>query len=436
VSASPEGRTAERSPRRIAAEIVRRVTEEGAYSNLAVRAALRHSSLDLRDRGLVAELAYGTIRRLLTLDWVLSRHTRRPLGGATAWSRTLLRVGAYQLLFTRVPDHAAIATTVEMAAEHERGFVNAVLRAVASERPGWPDGDDDSAISIRTGLAPWAVRELRKVVGSEVEEAARAIGDRAALSVRTNTCRVEVDQLMRAFEVAGRDVRRGAIEPHSLTVAPGDPAELPGYSEGWFSVQDEASSFVVRALDPQAGERVLDACAGPGGKAGHIACLVGAGLTVAADASHTRARLARDEARRLGVRELALAQDGRRPALKGSFDRILVDAPCSGLGAARRRPELLWRVGPHDLSALARLQVAILAGVAELLKPGGTLVYAVCTFPRAETDAVCDAIVRHRRDLEPEPMEGPDGPRERLRLWPHRHGTDAMFIAAFRRRSG
>ncbi len=156
-------------------------------------------------------------------------------------------------------------------------------------------------------------------------------------------------------------------------------------------------------------------------------------MLVAADARPARAQLVTRTLERLGVRGLVLAQDARAPAVRGPFDRILVDAPCSGIGSARHRPELLWRFRRDELSALARLQVAIVAGVADLLRPGGRLVYSVCTFPRAETDAACDAIVRHRPDLEPLELPGPDGPSTRIRLWPHRHGCDAMFVAGFRR---
>jgi 16S rRNA (cytosine967-C5)-methyltransferase len=139
---------------------------------------------------------------------------------------------------------------------------------------------------------------------------------------------------------------------------------------------------------------------------------------------------------RLGLRGLVLVQDGRRPAVDGTFDRILVDAPCSGIGSARRRPELLWRFRRDELSALARLQVAIVVAAADLLRPGGRLVYSVCTFPRAETDAACDAIARRRPDLRPLDLSGPDGPAARVRLWPHRHGADAMFVAGFYRVAG
>jgi 16S rRNA (cytosine967-C5)-methyltransferase len=156
-------------------------------------------------------------------------------------------------------------------------------------------------------------------------------------------------------------------------------------------------------------------------------------VVVAADLAPARTSLIVESLARLGERAAVLAADARAPAVDGSFDRILVDAPCSGIGSARRRPELLWRVPSSALSQLARLQVSIVTASAELLRPGGRLVYSVCTFPRAETDAACDAIVRHRPDLVPVATDGPDGTAFRHRLWPHRHGTDGMFVAAFER---
>ena len=229
--------------------------------------------------------------------------------------------------------------------------------------------------------------------------------------------------------------QRGRIHPDSLLLEAGAPTALPGFAAGRFAVQDQASSFVVRVLDPRPGERVLDACAGPGGKTAHAACLVEpGGAVVAGDVALARVGLVRQAAARLGVGAFVLVQDGRRPAVGGPFDRILVDAPCSGIGSARRRPELLWRPRRDELSGLARLQVGITSAVAELLSPGGRLVYSVCTFPRAETDAACDALLRRRPELEPLALPGPDGLAERIRLWPHRHGCDAMFVAGFRRK--
>jgi 16S rRNA (cytosine967-C5)-methyltransferase len=191
---------------------------------------------------------------------------------------------------------------------------------------------------------------------------------------------------------------------------------------------------VARALGARPGDRVLDACAGPGGKATAIACAVQPGGSVfAADLHPRRVALVRANAGRLGVPVEVLAQDAERPALRGPFDRVLVDAPCSGIGSARRRPELLWRPRKEELSQLARRQVAIASSVAALLRPGGRLVYAVCTFPRAETDAAADAIRRHRPDLLPVRIQGPEGRAERVRLWPHRHASDGMFVAVFER---
>ncbi|GBC86546.1 Ribosomal RNA small subunit methyltransferase B [bacterium HR12] len=418
----------------MALEVVRRVAEEGAYSNLALRAALARTGLTGREAALATELAYGTIRHLPALDRALAPLLNRPLAEAPAEARAALRLGAYQLLRTRIPAHAAVSETVGLVSARRRGLVNAVLRRLAASPPEAPAGEGDEAISARSGLAPWAVAELRALLPSEeVEAAALALAAPARVGLRANRCRASPEAVEEALRAAGVGVERSPLHPDCLLLEHGAPAELPGFAEGWFAVQDPASVLVVAALDPRAGERVLDACAGPGGKTGHVACLVGpAGLVVAADVAPSRARLVVRTCERLGVRAAVLVQDGRRPALRAGFDRALVDAPCSGLGAARRRPELLWRAEPAELPRLADLQVGILAATAELLAPGGRLVYSVCTFPRAETDGVCDALLERRPELAPEPVPGPDGSAERLRLWPHRHGCDGMFIAAFR----
>jgi 16S rRNA (cytosine967-C5)-methyltransferase len=424
--------TARPSARAVALDVIRRVTEQGAYSNLTLAGALQRSDLSARDRALASELSYGTIRRRGSIDWLLAPLLDRPLADARPSGLALLRLGAYQIVFTRIPAHAAVSETVALAHPKERGFVNAVLRRVASSVPEWPEGQADADISVRTGLSQWAVGELRRYAGDAVEDAAEALAQRAPVTLRTNTCRSSVEDLESALAEARVRTIRGDLHSSSLLLESGAPVDLPGFREGWFAVQDQASSFVVDALDPQPGDRVLDVCAGPGGKAAHIACLVGAqGRLVAGDVAVQRARLVTGTADRLGVRALVLAQDGRRPAVRAGFDRVLVDAPCSGIGSARRRPELLWRAEKRDLSGLARLQVAIATAAAELLRPGGRLVYSVCTFPRAETDAVCDALLRRVPALEPIELEGPDGPDERIRLWPHLHGTDAMFLAGF-----
>jgi 16S rRNA (cytosine967-C5)-methyltransferase len=423
------------SARSIALAVILRVTEHGGYSNLALRSALGGAGLHQADRDLATELTYGTLRRKLSLDWAIERESDRPVRAMTPRARALLRLGAYQLLFTRVPAHAAVSETVHLAGHGEKGFVNAVLRKLSAAPPEWPSGGADADVAVRTGLAPWAVSELRRIVGApDVEAAASALSERPPVCIRTNPCRTTTDRLEAALRRAGLDPRRGGVHDGSLLIEGAAPSSLPGFDDGWFAVQDQASAFVVDALDPHPGEWVLDACAGPGGKAADIACRVAdGGRLVAADVSATRSGLVRRTLGRLGVDGMVLAQDARNPAVRGRFDRVLVDAPCSGIGSARRRPELLWRPSSRDLSRLARLQVSIASAAADLLRPGGRLVYSVCTFPRAETDAACDALLSKRPDLEPASVEGPAGAAPRVRLWPHRDGTDAMFVAAFRR---
>jgi 16S rRNA (cytosine967-C5)-methyltransferase len=423
--------------RSVALEAIRRVTDEGAYSTIVVPGALRRSRLDSRDRAFATELAFGTIRHMLPIDRALDSVASRPVSRMSPIARTVLRLGAYQVLFADVAPHAAVGETVGLAGDRERGFVNAVLRRLVRDPPASPEGTSEADVSIRTGLSPWAVRELGRLLpAQEVEPAARAFASEAQLCVRANIAVIDVGEFRDALVRAAAEPVPAPLDPTCFLLKGGDPRELPGYADGWFAVQDQASAFVVGALDPRPGDRVLDACAAPGGKTTYAPALVGeAGLVVGADLHPGRAGLIRRGADRLRVHPLVLAQDSTTPALRGPFDRILVDAPCSGLGSARRRPELLWRNDKSDLSQLARRQVAIVSSVADLLEPGGRLVYSVCTFPRAETDAAADAIVRHRPDLVPVAVGGPEGPAERIRLWPHRHGSDGMFVAAFTKRA-
>jgi 16S rRNA (cytosine967-C5)-methyltransferase len=434
MNARPSGRPS--TARAVALEAVRRVVDEGAYSNRVIPALLERSGLDRRDRAFAAELAYGTLRRLVPIDHAIEARANRPIARISTTARHAIRLGAYQLLFAAVAPHAAVGETVGLTNARERGFANAVLRRIAEKPPAPPTGDEDADVAVRTGLAPWAIRELRHLVGNDTERAAAALAERGPLCVRVNTC------------VGDRDAFRGALADAEIGSSPanldldcflidgGDPRSIPGWTDGRFAVQDQASAFVVRTLDLRPGERVLDACAAPGGKAVFAACLTEpGGLVVATDVRPGRLGLVASQARRLRVHTALVAMDATTPALRGPFDRVLVDAPCSGIGSARRRPELLWKVPRDGLSTLARRQVAIASATAELLRPGGRLVYSVCTFPRAETDAACDAILRHRPELRPIPTSGPDGPALRHRLWPHVHGSDGMFVAAFERGS-
>ena len=422
--------------RSVALEAIRRVIEERAYSNLLVPALLGRSGLDGRDRAFAAELAYGTIRRRIPLDHAIEARASRPIARMTPGARNAIRLGGYQLAYTQVPAHAAVGESVELVGPRERGFVNAVLRRLAADPPPAPEGDDDDAVSLRTGLASWAVRELRVVLGEEPEAAAAALAEHGGLCIRANSPRVGVGSLVGALRDDGRDPRPSSLDPDCVLLDGGDPTTLPGFREGWFAIQDHASAFVVRVLDPRPGERIADVCAAPGGKTLHAAGLVSAsGAVVAADRSERRVGLIRREARRLHLAPWLVVHDATQPALAAGFDRVLVDAPCSGIGSARHRPELLWRVDAERLTTFAGRQLRLVEAAADLVRPGGRLVYSVCTFPRAETEAVCDALLRVRGDLRPLATAGPEGTSERHRLWPHRHGSDGMFVAAFSRSS-
>jgi len=422
--------------RSVALDAIGRVIDDGAYSNRLLPSLLARSGLETRDRAFAMELTFGTLRRRLPLDAAIASASSRPIERITTTARNALRLGAYQLLDAGVAPHAAVSATVDLVPVRERGFVNAVLRRLASAPPSPPPGTDAEAIAVRTGLTSWAVEELDALVGPEAEDAAAALATKATLSLRVRGGAQGVAESLAALRGAGLDPVVGTVDPDCIVLRGGEPRLLPGFDEGRWTVQDQASAFVVRVLDPQRGDRAYDACAAPGGKALHAAELVGPeGRVLAADRSENRVGLIAAAGDRLRLHPWLLVHDAATPAALGPFDRVLVDAPCSGVGSARRRPELLWRVPKRRLSALAALQLAIVGAAVDAVRPGGRLVYAVCTFTRAETDAVCDALVRRRPDLEPIETDGPDGRTARHRLWPHRHGCDAMFVAAFRRAS-
>jgi 16S rRNA (cytosine967-C5)-methyltransferase len=425
------------SARSIALEVVGRVIDDHAYSNRLLPALLARSGLEARDRAFATELTFGTLRRRLRLDAAISAVANRPVERITpAVARHAIRLGAYQLVEAGVAPHAAVSATVDLVPGRPRGFVNAVLRRLAAGAPAPPTGDGAEAVSVRTGLARWAVEELDTLLGGEHEAAAAALGSQAPLSIRVTGGAANAPEVLALLERAGVDATLGGVHPACILVARGDPRRLSGFDEGRWSVQDQASAFVGSVLAPRPGDRVYDACAAPGGKTLHASEAVGTeGLVVAADVSVARLGLVATAARRVHVEPRLVAQDATAPSVRGPFDRVLVDAPCSGIGSARRRPELLWRVDRERLTALAARQLSILSASAALVGAGGRLVYAVCTFPRSETDAVCDAFLRAAGGFAPIETDGPDGPSARHRLWPHRHGSDGMFVAAFERES-
>jgi 16S rRNA (cytosine967-C5)-methyltransferase len=371
--------------RRVAADLLRRIDEGGAYANLVVPSTLDDSQLEARDRRLVTELVYGATRMRRACDYLVDRFLLRPVEPAV---RAVLRLGAYQLHFMGVPPHAAVDATVAIAPKRARGLVNAVLRRVV-EAPVGPDAWPDDA--TRLSYPDWIVDRLTDDLGP---------GDGLA-----------------ALEEMNR------------------PARPTTRADGY--VQDLASQWVAEMVEAEPGERVADLCAAPGGKATGIARNVGNGLVVAADVHPTRTALLADNVRRLGLAgavAVVRADATHPPVPKNRFDRVLVDAPCSGLGTLRRRPDARWRVEPGGVERLAALQCELIDAAVGLLCPGGTLVYSVCTLTSAETTGVDDEVASRRPELEP--VKPPEAPWSRwgrgALLLPQAAGTDGMALFRYR----
>jgi 16S rRNA (cytosine967-C5)-methyltransferase len=422
--------------RSIARDVLVRV-EDGAYSNLVLPAMLRRSTLSLRDRAFTTNLVYGTLRRRRRLDALIDEYGRRKIDDLDPPVRAVLRLATAQLL-DGVPAHAAVSASVDTAPPRSRGYVNAVLRAMTAAGPPWPE---PAAEAVALSYPDWVVARLYDDLGAVDGRAALvAQNEPGAVTLRPNPRRSEADALVRELEAAGLTVERGALLPDALVVrGSGDPATLSAVADGRATPQDQASQAVVAVLGPDPGDRVLEVAAAPGGKATACAERVGdTGLVVAADIDPGRLRLVVDAQRRLGLDHLhAVVADGRQlPVRAGTFDRVLVDAPCSGLGVLRRRAEARWRVEEASIPGLADLQVALVLAAAAAVRAGGVLIYSVCTMTTAETVRVAERV---REALGPdfEPLPAPGAPwrpaADGALLLPQDARTDGMFLLALRR---
>src|SRR4051812_7342563 len=432
------------TPRRTALEALLRV-EQGAFAHILVPEMLRQRHYEARDRGLVTELVYGTVRMRRAVDHLLAGVSSRPIEELDDRVRAALRLGAYQLLLG-IPAHAAVGETVNLVGARARGFVNGVLRALARIGPAWPlpTGRDAASIAIRTSHPDWIVDMLIDEFGIDDAVATLELDDEPPpVTLRVNRMRATPEEVAVELRGAGLEVRRGLLDPDALLVRhSGDLAVLPIVRDGRASPQDQSSQAVVARLDPQPGDRVLDLASAPGGKATAAAeRMDGRGIVVAADLHPGRVRTVMRAAERLRLGDMIapLLADGARPPVRDdAFDRVLLDAPCSGLGVLRRRPDARWRVQPGDVDDLATLQRTLLAAAARTVKPGGRLVYAVCTLTRAETVDVDDWAARELPELVAiDPAGAPWRPHGRgALLLPSDARSDGMFVAVYERRAG
>ncbi len=439
-------------PRRAALDVLRAVSRQDAYANLALPALLRERGITGRDAAFATELTYGTCRARGLLDAVIAAAAGRTIDQVDEGLRDPLRLGAYQLLRTRVEPHAALSTTVDAVAvefdQGRAGFVNAVLRTISRrDEADWveelapPESDRIGRLAFATAHPRWIAQSFSDALGpagTELAEVLASDEERPLVHLAARPGRIDAEALA---EAVGGTV--GRYSPFAVYLPGGDPGRLEAVRDGLAQVQDEGSQLIARAttLAPLQGadEQWLDLCAGPGGKTallGALAAQRGAHVTAVEVAPH-RAELVASATKSLPV--TVVTADGRESDLAAaSFDRVLVDAPCTGLGALRRRPEARWRRQSGDIPALVKLQRELLASAIQLTRPGGVIVYSTCSPHLAETvGVVSDAVRRYAVSAEDARAVFPGvdglGDADAVQLWPHRHGTDAMFTALLRK---
>ena len=427
--------------RSLALAVLEDVLMNQAYSNIALNKHLKGSQLSVADKGLVTEIVYGTVARKLTLEWYLS-HFIEDRDKLDNWLYILLLLSAYQLRYLdKIPNHAVVNEAVELAKARKKGsekLVNAVLRRILRE--GWPDIDSikrkNKRDSIAYSLPVWIVSKLKEEYG---EERAQAIFK--SLLVR-NKASIRVTDLSRKEEIkAVLEANDSPLSPSSLVKEQGHFAGHDLFSEGAITIQDESSQLVAPTLDLQGHEQVLDACAAPGGKTAHMASYLTSGKVTALDLYDHKLDLIQENAERLGVADRVQTQklDARKVHEffeKDSFDKILVDAPCSGIGLLRRKPDIKYNKETADFTSLQEIQLEILGSVCQTLRKGGIITYSTCTIVSEENFKVVQAFLESHPEFEQVKLEHEckdilkDGC---ILITPELYGSDGFFISQFRK---
>ena len=447
-----------KTPRHIAVEILNRVEEQGAFAEPLLDAALsRAHQMNIHDRSLITRIVYGTLRMRGRLDWIIDHLYKGDFLSMDVSIKNILRAGLYQLLFTdRIPDFAVVDEAVEITKKTNpagSGLVNAILRNAIRKRDriAYPDIQEDPAyhISVFHSHPLWMVRKWIGTFG--VEETAmlcKANNEIPLVALRVNILKINREKLIDECSRQGMEVKATSFSPDGLIIS--HPAmsvrEMAFYKGGHFQIQDEASQLISRLVDPKPGENVLDVCAGTGGKTTHLAAIMNnRGRITALDIGEKKITALRKNAGRLGATnidtQIGDAREMPGESFYGSFDRILVDAPCTGLGTLRRNPEIKWRTTEGDPKKFSVLQKAILASAARYLKKGGSLIYSTCTITTEENEEVVADFMAHHRDFIC--IHPPDAinsflvdDRGYFRSYPHKHGIDGFFGAVLVKKNG
>ncbi|NJP36406.1 16S rRNA (cytosine(967)-C(5))-methyltransferase RsmB [Alkalicoccus luteus] len=439
---------AEAPVREAALDALLRIEKNQAYSNLLLDEVLKKHKLSDRDSGLLTQIVYGTLQHQRLLENTLAAYSNRPPEKLSAWMRQLLLLSLFQLKFLdRVPDHAVVNEAVNIAAKRGHkgisGMVNGILRSVI--RKGFAPietADPLQKTAIETSHPDWMINRWTRQYGAETAaEIATHNNTPPVTSIRVNTALATPEAVRFALEEDGLSIAASPLFPYALRVSGGNAAVTEAFKKGWFSIQDEGSMASVQALNPEKGDIVLDACAAPGGKACMIAeRLENTGRVTARDLHAHKVKLIESQAFRLQLTNLsAETGDARTMAEKAIYDKILVDAPCSGLGVIRRKPDMKWTKQEADIERLSGLQKDILDKAWHALKPGGRLVYSTCTIDEAENEAQLLSFLDRHDDAEPDNTMKARLPgliqqqmdkEHALQLIPGKLGTDGFFICS------
>jgi 16S rRNA (cytosine967-C5)-methyltransferase len=438
----------------VALEVLLAVDTQEAYSNLALQSALARHPLSPKDTALATEIVYGTVQRLNTLDYRILPFLKQPIGKLDPWVRNLLRLSAYQLDYLeRVPDFAIINEAVEIAKRRNSrlsGFVNGVLRnLLRSGQAKYPSAAKDPLrhVSLLHSHPEWLVEEWAEQYGMEQTTAiCQANNNRPSLSLRVNRLRNTREDLLQALAEEGMEARPSDVSPDGVVLSAGmDVTRLQAFRDGRCTVQDESSMLVAPCVDPQPGMRVLDACAAPGGKTTHLAELMrDQGEIVAADIHPHKVELIRTATARLGMQTVRPTTGDILDLLPnlGMFDSILLDAPCSGFGVIRRKPDIKWRKTQADVEAISGVQLDLIRKTADALRTGGVLVYSTCTIEEKENGEIIRTFLKERSDFRIETLRPylPETVAARslseegwVQVLPHHFGTDGFFICRLRK---
>lgn len=440
--------------RETALELLESIEKNQSYSNLLLHHAIEKNVLPKKDVGLLTELTYGTLQRRMTLDYFLKPFLKKT-SKIESWVLHLLRLTLYQMVYLdKVPDRAAIFEAVEIAKKRGHkgiaGMVNGVLRSI--QRGGLPSlldiEDPILRLSVETSHPEWLVARWVEQFGIEKTRAMCETNTIApAQTARVNTVKTTVQSAMNALVAEGFMVEKSPIVPVAIRALKGNLASSTVYREGLITIQDESSMLVAYALGTGEQSKVLDACAAPGGKTTHIAeILKNTGEVISLDLHEHKVKLIKENAARLGLSNIqALKMDSRKVAEqfeRESFDQILLDAPCSGLGVIRRKPDMKYTKKQQDLSQLSAIQQDLLEAVSPLLKKGGTLVYSTCTVDREENSLVVDGFLEQHPEFEVDPEFKNRMPesirpliaRHDLQILPQDFGSDGFYIACIRKK--